>query len=101
MEQNFGIVGKPQLSLILKWKIFEKKKIKVKINKYENFQLLKAHPETMCLKCVENKVSKWLFITFKTIQKQPPQVFYKKAVLLKTSQYSQDEHENTCVGVSF
>ena len=56
----------------------------------------------MCLKRVEenkvlvrhNKVPKWP-------QKQPPEVFYKKAVLLKTSQYSQDEQENTCVEVSF
>ena len=31
-------------------------------------------------------------------QKQPPKVFYKKRLFLKTSQYSQ---ENTCVGVSF
>ena len=56
----------------------------------------------MCLKRVEQKkilvrhkvVAKWL-------QKQPPEVFYKKAILLKASQYSQDEQENTCVGVSF
>ena len=46
-----------------------------------------------------NKVAKWLLL--KKIQKQPPEMFYKKAVLLKTSQYSQDGQENTCVGVSF
>ena len=43
----------------------------------------------MCLKRVEkkkllgrhNKVAKWFLIAFKKIQKQPPEVFYKKAVL--------------------
>ena len=40
-------------------------------------------------------------ITFKKIHKQPPEAFYKEAVLLKTSQYSQDEQENICVEVSF
>ena len=33
--------------------------------------------------------------------KQLLEVFYEKAILLKTSQYSQDEQENTCVRVSF
>ena len=64
----------------------------------------------MCLKRVEkkklsgrqNKVAKWLFnYVKKKIQKQPPEAFFKKAVLLKTSQYSQDEQESTNVGVSF
>ena len=64
----------------------------------------------MCLKRVEkkkilgrhNKVAKWLFnYFFKKIQKHPPDVFYKKVILLKTLQYLQDEQENTCVGVSF
>ena len=36
-------------------------------------------------------------ITFKKIQKQRPKMFYKKAVLLKTSQYLQKGQENTCV----
>ena len=62
----------------------------------------------MCLKRDEkkkligchNKVAKWLFNYFFKKKKQPLEVFYKKAVLLKTSQYSQDEQENTCVGVS-
>ena len=43
----------------------------------------------MCLKGVEkkklsgrhNKFAKWLFNYFKKIKKQPPEVFYKKAVL--------------------
>ena len=35
--------------------------------------------------------------SLETLQKQPPEVFYKK-LFLKISQYSQ---ENTCVGVSF
>ena len=35
------------------------------------------------------------------MQKEPPEVFFEKALLLKTLQYSHDEHENTCVGVSF
>ena len=47
----------------------------------------------MSLKCVEKK-KYWNFITrlrngylitFKKIQKQPPEMFYKKAALLKTS----------------
>ena len=62
----------------------------------------------MCLKRVEkkkllghhNKAVKW-FNYFQKIQKQPPEVFYKKTVLLQPLQYSQDEQENTCVGVSF
>ena len=40
-------------------------------------------------------------ITFKIIQKQPPEVFCKNALLVKTSQYSPDEQKNNCVGVSF
>ena len=40
-------------------------------------------------------------ITFKKIQKLQPEVFYQKAVLLKTFQCSQDEQENTWVEVSF
>ena len=36
-------------------------------------------------------------ITFKKMQKEPPEMFYEKAVLLKTSQYSQDGQKNTCV----
>ena len=36
-------------------------------------------------------------ITFKKIQKQRPEIFYKKAVLLKTLQYLQKGQENTCV----
>ena len=63
----------------------------------------------MCLKRVEkkklsgrqNKVAKWLFNYIKKIQKQPLEVFFKKAVLLKTSQYSQDEQESTNIRVSF
>ena len=59
----------------------------------------------MCLKCVEkkkllgrhNKVAKWLF-NYRKIQKEPPEVFYKKTVLLKTSQYSQDDQKITYVG---
>ena len=47
-----------------------------------------------------NKVAKQLFNHFKKKQKQPPEVFYKKAVLLNTLQYSHDEQENTCFGVS-
>ena len=62
----------------------------------------------MCLKRVEkekllvrhNKVAKWLFNYFLKIQMQM-QVLYQKAILLKTSQYSQDEQESTCVGVFF
>ena len=42
-----------------------------------------------------------VLISFEKIQKQPPEMFYKKAVLLKTLQYSQSGWENTCVGVSF
>ena len=59
----------------------------------------------MCLKRVEI-IRKSLqgcempVISFQNIQKQPPEVFYKKAVLLKFSQYSQDKQENTCIGVS-
>ena len=53
----------------------------------------------MCLKRVKkkkllvghNKVAKCLFKYFcKKVQKQPPELFYEKAVL-KTSQYSQVE----------
>ena len=40
-------------------------------------------------------------VTFEKIQKQPPEMFYIKTILLKTSQYSQEEQENTRVGVSF
>ena len=64
--------------------------------------------QTMCLKRVgnkllgrHNKVAKWPINYIKKIQKQPPGVFYKKAVLLKKLQYSQDQQENTCVGVFF
>ena len=53
----------------------------------------------MCPKRVEKKkvlgrltrLHNSCLITFEKIQKQPSEVFYKKAVLLKTSQYSQDE----------
>ena len=31
------------------------------------------------------------------MQKQPLEMFYNKAALLKNSQYSQDEQGNTCV----
>ena len=47
-----------------------------------------------------NNVAKWLFNNFLKIQKQPSEVFYRKAVLLKTSEYSLDGQVNTCVGVS-
>ena len=40
----------------------------------------------MCLKTLRNGC----LITLKKIPKQPPELFCKKAVLLKTSQYSQD-----------
>ena len=40
-------------------------------------------------------------ITFKKIQKQPSDMFYKKAVLLKTSYYSQDGQENSWLGSLF
>ena len=57
--------------------------------------------QTMCLKIVEKKkllvhhkkVAKWLFNTIKKIQKQPPEILYKKTAFLKTLQYSQDDHE--------
>ena len=48
-----------------------------------------------------NKVAKSLFNHFKKKQKQPPEVFYKKAGLFKTLHYSQDGHESTCVRASF
>ena len=59
----------------------------------------------MCLKRVEIirkslQGCEMTVITFENIQKQLPEVFYKKAVLLKLLQYSQDEQENTCIGVS-
>ena len=57
-------------------------------------------------KCVEKKKllvrqrkgAKWLFNYFLKLQKQPPDAFHKKAVLLKISQYSQYKQENTCIG---
>ena len=62
----------------------------------------------MCLKHVGkkkllgryNKIAKWLNY-FQKIHNQTPEVFCTKAVLLKSSQYSQGKQENTCVGVSF
>ena len=61
----------------------------------------------MCLKRVgkkkilrrHNKVAKWLFYK-KMYTEEPPEVFHKEAALLKSLQYSQDEQENNCVGVS-
>ena len=47
-------------------------------------------------------VAKWLFNYFeKNTEAEPPEVFSKKAVVLKILQYSQGEQENSCVGVSF
>ena len=41
-----------------------------------------------------------VWLLFKKYRK-PPELFYEKAVLLKTWHYSQDEQENTCVGFLF
>ena len=59
----------------------------------------------MCLKRVEIirkslQGCEMTVITFENIQKQLPEVLYKKAVLLKLLQYSHDEQENSCIGVS-
>ena len=65
--------------------------------KFINKQVRLSIHQTMCLRCVEkkkllgrHKFVKWLNY-FNKIQKQPPEVFYNKAAILKTSQYSQDE----------
>ena len=50
-------------------------------------------------RCLSSFYLIYLFIyLFLTMQKEPPEMFCKKKVFLKISQYSE---ENTCVGVSF